>query len=149
MAFDTMTGEARTFEAGGGAEGIATTSSGQVWVGSLKESFVSVFWFGGSDAPRTLQNLKLRYKFAVPFPLRLAYDPVSDTVAVASLDLNGVLDPATRDVAECGLRSYSTLSMEMVQHTVLKTERGPVRMEGLVAVSLGGRGYLWTGGFAC
>ena len=56
-----------------------------------------------------------------------------------------MLNPATRAIAETGLRSYSTSTLQLVKHTTLKTDRGTVRMEGLAAVSFGGRGYLWTG----
>ena len=108
---DTVSGEARSFDAGAGSEGIAVTSTGDVWIGSLGNHFVSVFTFG--DREIALDNLQLRKTMSIQYPLRLAYDAVGDAVGVASMDLNGVLDLTTSAAATSGLTTrllYSPLT---------------------------------------
>merc|ERR1711879_568866 len=77
--FDITTGKAKTLEAGPHSEGITVTQYGDVWVGSNKGDFVSVFGFKNDE--RTVDNFYLKKKIAgqnIKEPLRLAYDQIND-----------------------------------------------------------------------
>lgn len=146
VIFDTSTGEYKSFQMGKLAEGITVTGDGDVWCGSQvghPHGYVQVFSFEGR--PKIIHNIQPTVRISVPFPLRLAWDAVANTVAVASLNLNGVM--AADPEVENKLRIFDARSKKLITTLQLTTERGVVNMEGFHAFVSQGRGYFVTGGF--
>ena len=141
VAFDVDTADYVTFPMGPRAEGVTVTGEGDVWIGSQTEAgYAAVFSFDGRE--RTLQNLRRATTQPVPFPLRLEWNRESDTVAVASINLDGVLS-GTPKPGETALRLYRASTRELLlTKNIVSTRRGPVYMQGLRAFSSGGRGTL-------
>jgi len=88
----------------------------------------------------------------LPFALRVSYDPASNKVAVASMDLgalmaaNGSCEGDT--CAENKLHLFDASSAKLEKSILIKTQRGIVNMEGLRSFTTdGSSGYFVTGGF--
>lgn len=83
----------------------------------------------------------------MPAPLRLAYDDKTNTVAVASMDLNEALAAMAKGAnvqpASSLLTSFDAKTRAKRVSRAVATARGPVNMEGLAARG----GYLLSGGF--
>merc|ERR1711972_662769 len=117
---------------------------GDVWIGSWRAGRVDIFTF--ADRQRTIENLQVDKHFSVPWPIRLAYDPVSDVMAVASLDLEGIEQGKLDAAAQ--LQTYQASTAEMLKKkTLIAGDRGEVRMEGLGSFAHAGKGFFVTGGF--
>jgi hypothetical protein len=133
---DLETGDAVALDAGLGAEGIAVTSQGDVWVGGNRGNIVSVYGFRDGEEP----SLDSFYKKgdvspAIRNPLRLAYDPILNRMAVASF---------TSNVSEPNFFIFDAASLALVSNTSINsTNRGRVNMEGLSY----NNGYYFSGGF--
>jgi hypothetical protein len=150
---DLVSGAVRALPAGGrGSEGLAVTPAGEVWLGNLLDASIAVFGFNGR--PKTLDNLEQVHTISVPFPLRLAYEPVTDTVAVASLDLAAALERgkmrpdakpwAAETLTEPNLYVFAAGSRKLQGSVVVRTSRrGVVNMEGLHAAD----GFIYAPGF--
>eukprot|EP00890_Picochlorum_soloecismus_P006241 jgi/Picsp_1/6618/NSC_03961-R1_smp-30 gluconolaconase lre-like region-containing protein len=130
------TGDSVALDAGLGAEGIAVTSQGDVWVGGNRGNIVSVYGFRDGEEP----SLDTFYKKAdvsptVRNPLRLAYDPILNRMAVASF---------TSNVSEPNFFMFDGTTLALLSNTTIdSTNRGRVNMEGLTY----NNGYYFTGGF--
>jgi len=136
-------------------EAITATEDGDVWVGGLKSDNVFVFSFDGQE--KTLNNLKLVKTLPnIPYPLRMAYDPVTKRVGVASLDLPAALErskgwkenkpPAWdgRTAGEINFRIFDASTYALQREMSLNTcKRGLINMEGLYAAD----GFFVAGGF--
>jgi len=147
VIFDTDTGEYNSFRSGKNAEGITVTGDGDVWIGSESPDrsygFVQIFSFGGR--PKTIHNIKEVGQRDVPSPLRLAWNAEANTVAVASMDLAGVMagDPDVHN----RLRIFDAVSRRQLKERRVPTARGAVNAEGLGTFASEGVGYFVTGGF--
>ena len=133
---DLETGDAVALDAGLGAEGIAVTSQGDVWVGGNRGNIVSVYGFRDGEEP-SLDSFykKADISPAITNPLRLAYDPVRNRMAVASF---------TSNVSEPNFFMFDATSLALVSNTTINsTNRGRVNMEGLSY----NNGYYFSGGF--
>jgi len=142
---ELATGRARALKTPGGKwnEGITVTRGGEVWVGSLNSHFITVFGWGDSitkDSQRTLENIKTITTIQRRYPLRFAYDEVTDRVAVASINLAAVL---SGDTSDSGLHVYEAKGHTLLKSMVLRTDRGVINSEGL----RNGPGFFFTGGF--
>lgn len=150
---DLASGAVRALPAGGrGSEGLAVTSAGEVWLGNLLDASITVFGFNGK--PKKFENLEQVHTISVPFPIRLAYEPVTDTVAVASLDLAAALERAklrpngkpcaAETLKEPNLHVFAAGSRKLQGSVVVRTSRrGVVNMEGLHAAD----GFIFAPGF--
>ena len=132
---DRRSGATRVLPAGLGSEGITVTRQGEVWLGDLRSNQISIYGFTGAE--RRLDQLKLIKQIAVAKPLRLAYEPRSNTVGVVSYD---PLDGTTRP----NFHSFAADSHRLLASTLLKSaERGRINSQGLAAAN----GVFITGGF--
>jgi len=142
---ELATGRARALKTPGGKwnEGITVTRGGEIWVGSLNSHFVTVFGWGDSvvrDSQRTLDNIKTITTIQLNYPLRFAYDVVTDRVAVATINLAAVLDG---DTSDSGLHIFEAKDHTLLKSMQLRTDRGVINSEGL----RNGPGFFFTGGF--
>jgi hypothetical protein len=132
---DLESGATRVLPAGLGAEGIAVTPQGEVWLGGLRGNLVSIYGFVGGE--RRLNQLKLLKQISVPKPLRLAYEASTNTVGVVSYEPKA-------GASEINFRSFDAKNHSLVAATVLKsTQRGRINSQGLAAAN----GVFITGGF--
>jgi hypothetical protein len=153
VVFNVDTGDWQALPMGPLSEGIDVTAEGDVWVGSnTKDGYVQIFTFG--DRPREVHNLEYgKQLLGIPYPLRVSYDPASNKVAVASMDLNALMaaggscDGADNPCADNKLRLFDASSAKLEKSILIETERGIVNMEGLRSFAQGGSGYFVTGGF--
>jgi len=136
-------------------EAITVTEDGDVWVGGLKSHNVFVFSFAGQK--KTLSNLRLVKTLPnIPYPMRMAYEPVTNRVGVASLNLPDALErskaweenkPPSWDgktAEKVNLRIFDASTYALQREMSLNThERGLVNMEGLYAAD----GFFVAGGF--
>ena len=121
--------------AGFGAEGIAVTPQGEVWLGGLRGNVVSIYGFVRGE--RRLDQLKLLKQIYVPKPLRLAYEASTNTVGVVSYEPKA-------GASEINFRSFDAKNHSLVGATVLKSSvRGRINSQGLAAAN----GVFITGGF--
>jgi len=133
---DLETGDSVALDAGLGAEGIAVTSQGDVWVGGNRGNVVSVYGFREGEKP-SLDSFykKTDVSPTIKNPLRLAYDPVLNRMAVVSF---------TSNVSEPNFFMFDATTLALVSNTTINsTNRGRVNMEGLTY----NNGYYFTGGF--
>jgi hypothetical protein len=132
---DLESGATRVLPAGLGAEGIAVTPQGEVWLGGLRGNLVSIYGFVGGE--RRLDQLKLLKQISVPKPLRLAYEASTNTVGVVSYEPKA-------GASEINFRSFDAKNHSLVAATVLKSsQRGRINSQGLAAAN----GVFITGGF--
>jgi hypothetical protein len=132
---DLQSGATRVLPAGLGAEGITVTRQGEVWLGDLRSNQVSIYGFAGPE--RRLDDLKLIKQIAVAKPLRLAYEPRSNTVGIVSYEPNG-------GMIRQNFHSFAADSHRLLASTLLKsTSRGRINSQGLAAAN----GIFITGGF--
>jgi len=132
---DLESGAIRVLPAGLGAEGIAVTPQGEVWLGGLRGNLVSIYGFAGGE--RRLDQLKLLKQISVPKPLRLAYEASTNTVGVVSYEPKA-------GASEINFRSFDAKNHSLVAATVLKSsQRGRINSQGLAAAN----GVFITGGF--
>jgi hypothetical protein len=125
----------RVLPAGLGAEGIAVTPQGEVWLGGLRGNVVSIYGFVGGE--RRLDQLKLLKQISVPKPLRLAYEASTNTVGVVSYEPKA-------GASEINFRSFDAKNHSLMGATVLKSSlRGRINSQGLAAAN----GVFITGGF--
>ena len=131
---DLDSGRARALPAGTGAEGLTVTPAGEVWVGALKANTVTIFGFRGSE--RDLDRLEELAQLQVDAPLRLEYEPGSNSVGIVSFEPKegGKVNFHTFDAASHVLRKQTTL---------VSGRRGRINSEGLAAAN----GVFITGGF--
>jgi len=149
--FDLETGEAKAMPGASWDEGIAVTDEGDVWVAAMKSNLVFVFGFGGR--PRTVGNFELIAQHSVFSPLRLAFDSVTNTVAVASLDQAAAAErlksrksfeePVPVDNSP-NLWSFDATSRKLLRQTAVATsQRGQINLESLEA----GDGFIFAPGY--
>jgi streptogramin lyase len=141
VIIDLETFEAKTLDSGGKSEGITVTASGEVWVGAnIAAGKVSIFGFK-QGAPKSVATFELQHTIeTIPWPIRLSYEPTSDSVAVSSMNLGGV---QVGDESLSKLRVFNAKTRELRKEWQLTTPRGVVNMEGLEVVP---RGW-YTGGY--
>ena len=84
VAIDLATGAKRALLSGIGAEGMTITPSNEIWVGNYREDTVSIFGFENNTI--RLDALTLKNKMPVPKPMRLVYEPSTDSVGVTTTD---------------------------------------------------------------
>lgn len=132
VAIDLKSGAVRAMPSGSGAEGMVVTPNHEVWVGNLREDTVSIFGFKGGRL--TLDALVLKARLNVPKPMRLAYEPMTNTVGIIS---NGAAAQAIN------FRSYDAGTHQLQHAVVLESrERGQIDPQGLAAIT----GQFITGG---
>jgi len=139
---DLVTNKLIALETPGGRwdEGITVTNEGEVWVGSLNEHIITIFGWPAATKERTLDTIEIVKKLTLKYPLRFAYDEVSDRVAVATINLAAVLQG---DTSDSGLHVYNSKTKTLIKSMQLTTERGVINSEGL----RNGPGFFFTGGF--
>lgn len=135
---DVDTGDVAALDTGLGAEGIAVTGNGHVWVAGQRDNTISVYGFD-NGAEKSVSTFKKISDVNVPGvvkPLRLAYDSDHDRMGVAALNTNAS-DP--------NFYIFDANSFDLVLNSTIESERrGRVNMEGLV---FDGNGYFFSGGF--
>lgn len=131
---DLDSGRTRVLPAGARAEGLTVTPAGEVWVGAMKDNTVSIFGFRGSE--RDLDRLEALAQLQVDAPLRLAYEPSTNSVGIVSFEpkAGDKVNFHTFDAASHVLRKQTTL---------VSARRGRINSEGLAAAN----GVFMTGGF--
>ena len=83
-------------------------------------------------------------RLAVDSPLRLAYDNVTKTVAVASMSLQDAMSARTASLpSHSVLYSFNATTRQLRTRIAVTTSRGVVDMEGLSARN----GFILSGGF--
>ena len=132
---DLDSGSTRVLPAGLGAEGIAVTPQGEVWLGGLRGNVVTIYGFANGE--RRLDQLKLLKQISVPKPLRLAYEASTNTVGVVSYDPKAGIN-------DINFRSFDAKNHTLLAAAVLKSsQRGRINSQGLAAAN----GVFITGGF--
>lgn len=131
---DLDSGRARVLPAGARAEGLTVTPAGEVWVGAMADNTVGIFGFRGTE--RDLDRLELLAQLQVDAPLRLAYEPGTNSVGIVSFEPNAgdKINFHTFDAASHALRKQTML---------VSARRGRINSEGLAAAD----GAFITGGF--
>jgi hypothetical protein len=131
---DLDSGRTRVLPAGTRAEGLTVTPAGEVWVGSMADNTVDIFGFRGPE--RDLDRLEALAQLQVDAPLRLAYEPSTNSVGIVSFEPNAgdKVNFHTFDAASHVLRKQTML---------VSARRGRINSEGLAAAN----GVFITGGF--
>jgi len=131
---DLDMGRTRVLPAGARAEGLTVTPAGEVWVGAMKDNTVTIFGFRGSA--RDLDRLEALAQLQVDAPLRLAYEPGTNSVGIVSFE------PKAGD--KVNFRTFDAASHVLrKQTTLVSARRGRINSEGLAAAN----GVFMTGGF--
>ena len=132
VGIDLKTGVVRALPSGLGSEGIVITPQQEIWVGNLRENTVSIFGFNNGQVK--LDALVLRARLAVPKPMRLAYEPTTDSVGIIT---NGA------KAGSVNLWRYEARSHQLTASAVLVSkQRGQIDPQGLAA----SKGQFITGG---
>lgn len=132
VALDLQRESVRALASGLGAEGFVVTPQSEVWVGNLRENTVSIFGFEGGR--KDFKALVLRDRLAVPTPMRLAYEPTTNSVGMIS---------SGGSAGTINLRKFDASTHKLIDAAMLSSrQRGWIDPQGLAAIP----GLYITGG---